>query len=154
MVSVEYKEAITEVLDILYNSDEDLLGKIPKKLIDFWERNKSKTYKPNLNHDLPLSKMNLRNKTKSIISMIYLNYICEDEEKDTIKGILKSNEDEYQLKLREKYNPDNIFKNKSVSINTEVDNDRDISKNAQMIEYKESVIKRIVKKILGILHIR
>ena len=24
MVSVEYKEAITEVLDILYNSDEDL----------------------------------------------------------------------------------------------------------------------------------
>ena len=36
MVSVEYKEAITEVLDILYNSDEDLLGRVPKKLIDFW----------------------------------------------------------------------------------------------------------------------
>lgn len=154
MVSVEYREAITEVLDILHNSEEDLLNRVPKKLIDFWERNKSSTYKPNLNHDLPLSEMNLRNKTKSIITMIYLNYICEDEEKDIIKGILKSNEDEYQLELREKYNPDNIFKNKNVSGNTEIDNDTDVSKSIQMIEYKESVIKRIVKKILGILHIR
>lgn len=154
MVSVEYKEAITEVLDILYNSDEDLLGRVPKKLIDFWERNKSNTYKPNLNHDLPLSEMNLRNKTKSIIAMIYLNYICEDDEKNSLKHILKNNEDVYQQDLREKYNPDNIFKNKNVSSNTAVDNYIDVSKNAQMIEYKESVIKRIVKKILGILHIR
>lgn len=154
MVSVEYKEAINEVLDILYNSEEDLLNKVPKKLVDFWERNKSSTYKPNLNHNLPLSEMNLRDKTKSIITMIYLNYICEDEEKDTLKGILKSNEDEYQLELREKYNPDDIFKNKNINSNTKFDNSIDISKSNQMIEYKESVIKRIVKKILEILHIR
>ena len=156
MVSVEYREAITEVLDILYNSDDDLIGKVPKKLIDFWERNKSKTYKPNLNHDLPLSEMNLRNKTKSIITMIYLNYICEDKEKDMLKDILKSNEDEYQLELREKYNPDHIFNNPKdnyTSNNTNCKN-KDKSFEMQIVEYEESIFKRIINKILKFLHIK
>lgn len=136
MVSVEYKEAITEVLDILYNSDEDLLGKIPQKLIEFWERNKSNTYKPNLNHDLPLSEMNLKNKTKSIIAMIYLNYICEDDEKKSLKHILKNNEDFYQQELREKYNPDNLFKNKETKIET-------VENTVSMVEYKDSIFTKI-----------
>lgn len=152
MVSVEYKEAITEVLDILYNSDDDLRDKVPKKLIDFWERNKSSTYKPNLNHDLPLSEMNLRNKTKSIIAMIYLNYICEDEEKDTIKDIFKMNEDEHQLQLREKYNPNIIFNNnKKDNI---INNDEYILAKMQIAEYKEPIFKQIINKILKFLHIK
>lgn len=154
MVSVEYKEAITEVLDILYNSDEDLLGRVPKKLIDFWERNKSNTYKPKLNHDLPLSEMNLRNKTKSIIAMIYLNYICEDDEKNSLKHILKNNEDVYQQELREKYNPDNIFKNNKKDNTTEINNNEEISMGMQIIEHKEPIFKRIVNKILEFLHIK
>ena len=46
MVSTEYSEAIVEVLDILHYSEDDIIEKIPKKLIEFWERNKSTTYKP------------------------------------------------------------------------------------------------------------
>lgn len=153
MVSVEYKEAITEVLDILYNSDEDLLGKIPKKLIDFWERNKSKTYKPNLNHDLPLTEMNLKKKTKSIIAMIYLNYICEEEQKKSFKHILKNNEDFYQQELREKYNPDNIFK-KRKNADISENNNEDNSIIMQIVEYKVPIFKRIINKILEFLHFK
>ena len=40
MVSTEYSEAIVEVLDILHYSEDDIIEKIPKKLIEFWERNK------------------------------------------------------------------------------------------------------------------
>ena len=51
MANIEYSEAIVEVLEILEYSDDNILEKIPKKLIKFWERNKSKTYKPNLDHN-------------------------------------------------------------------------------------------------------
>lgn len=36
MVSTEYSEAISEVLDILQNSDDSIVKRIPRKLIEFW----------------------------------------------------------------------------------------------------------------------
>ena len=51
MVSVEYSEAIVEVLEILEYSDDNIIEKIPKSLIEFWQRNKSQTYTPNLDHN-------------------------------------------------------------------------------------------------------
>ena len=139
MVSVEYSEAIVEILDILNNSDETIYNKIPKKLIEFWQRNKSETYKPNLDHSKKLTEMNLKEKTKSIIAMIYLNYLCdEDEKKETIL-ILKNNENAYQKEIREKYNPDNIFKN----TNKEVMTEQNIN-ITDMVKYKKSIILRII----------
>ena len=87
MVSIEYSEAIVEVLEILQYSDDNIIEKIPKKLMEFWQRNKSTTYKPNLDHSKSINEMDLKKKTKSIISMIYLNYLCDDEEKNNIKSL-------------------------------------------------------------------
>lgn len=112
MINVEYSEAIVEVLDILENSDDEINKKIPEKLIEFWKRNKSKTYKPNLDHNKPLNEMNLKDKTKDIITMVYLNYLCNKNEKEITLDTLRENEENYQLMIREKYNPDDIFKNK------------------------------------------
>lgn len=148
MVSVEYSEAIVEVLDILENSEENIVEKIPKKLIDFWQKNKSTTYKPNLDHSKNINEMNLKNKTKSLIAMIYLNYLCDDEEKNNLNSILKSNEEKYQKELKEKYNPDNIFKK-----NYKETGEKVVEDNVQMIVYKESIFKRIINKIKNFFHI-
>ena len=37
MANIEYSEAIVEVLEILEYSDDNILEKIPKKLIKFWK---------------------------------------------------------------------------------------------------------------------
>ena len=116
MVSVEYSEAIVEILDILKNSDDTIYKKIPNKLIEFWQINKSTTYKPNLDHSKPLNEMELKEKTKDLITMIYLNYLCNDNEKKTMINTLINNEKNYQLELRKKYNTDNIFKNRKKEI--------------------------------------
>jgi len=137
MISVEYSEAIVEVLDILDNSDETILKKIPNKLIEFWENNKSTTYIPELDHSKPLNEMNLKEKTKDIITMIYINYLCTENEKDLTRTIIKENEENYQAMLREKYNPDNIFKNKN-KLETET---------LAVVEYKESIFRKIIKSI-------
>lgn len=74
MVSKEYSIAVAEVLDILKYTDEELVKKIPEKLMKFWENNKSKTYIPKLDHNKKLTEMQLTPKTKSLLAMIYLKY--------------------------------------------------------------------------------
>lgn len=144
MISVEYSEAISEVLDILENSDDTISKKIPNKLIEFWQRNKSTTYKPNLDHSKTINEMKLKEKTKDIITMIYLNYLCNENEKESIMDTLRKNEENYQLMLRNKYNPDSIFKKQTQqeTIKTE-----ESIKNVAIVEYKESIFSKIIKVI-------
>lgn len=142
MLSIEYREAIVELLEILENSDEDIVKKIPKDLMEFWEKNKSKTYKPNLDHSKPLTEMELKPKTRALIGMIYLNYLCNDEEMVKTKRILISNEEKYQEKLREKYNPDDIFKMKKQYTSSEKNVETTADKS--MINYKSSFFNKII----------
>lgn len=138
MVSLEYSEAMVEVLDILDNSDDAIYEKIPKHLIKFWQKNKSSTYKPKLDHSKPINEMTLKDKTRDIITMIYLNYLCDDiERENTIKDI-RLNEQIYQEKLREKYNPDDIFKKRK-----QVKEEENI-KDLVVVKAKESIFTKII----------
>lgn len=150
MVSIEYSEAIVEVLEILQYSDDNIIEKIPKKLIEFWQKNKSTTYKPNLDHNKSINEMVLKKKTKSIISMIYLNYLYDDEEKNNIRLILKDNEEKYQQELMEKYNPDNILKkyNQKQELAENV-----VATNMSMVEYREPIFKKFINIIKRFFHI-
>jgi len=52
----------------------------------------------------------------------------------------------YQEELREKYNPDDIFKKHILEENT-------IKDEACLVKYKESIFKRFIIKIKSIFHI-
>ena len=146
MVSVEYSQAIVEVLDILKHSDEEILKKIPESLIKFWEENKSTTYIPNLDHSKAIDDMQLKNKTRAILAMIYMKYLCDEKEREELEAKLKQNEQE----LQEKYNP-NVFANVANQNNKKVEEEADAKKQVAMVEYKESVFKRIINKIKNFL---
>ena len=76
-----------------------------------------------------------------------MQYWCKDEqEKERLKKVYIKNEKEYQEKLREEYNPDDIFKKKTSIAQKE----QEKIKNNQIIEYKDSLIKRIINKIKNI----
>lgn len=81
--------------------------------------------------------------------MLYLNYWCiSEEEKQELKNKLNENEKTYQVDLNEKYSYDNIFKEPEKIAKTEEESAKEInSDNTQMIEYKESFIKKIFAKI-------
>ena len=81
MLDIEYRNAISEILEILKYTDKELVDKIPKSLLNFWQRNKSKTYEPKLNHNKELSQMNLLPKTRAIIAMLYTQYFNELQQK-------------------------------------------------------------------------
>ena len=49
MINTEYREALVEVLEIINHLEEDEKSKIPSEIVEFYEKNKSKTYIPNIN---------------------------------------------------------------------------------------------------------
>ena len=86
-----------------------------------------------------------------------IQYWYKDEsKKQKLLEVLDENERKYQEELREKYNPDNIFKNKNQNntFDEAVPKNEEISVGMQIVEYKEPIFKRIANKILEFLHIR
>ena len=111
MVTKEFAEASAEINEILKYLPKEEVEKIPSKLREFFKEVASKDYVTNINPDLPLDKQQIKEKTKDIIALIYRNYWCSEEERKELDQKLIENDKKFEEELREKYNPDNIFKN-------------------------------------------
>ena len=79
---------------------------------------------------------------------MYENYWCPEEEKQDLQKKFYENEQKYQEELRQKYNPDNIFSKKNKNIIEIEDN------QTQLIEYKETIFRRILNKIKALFNIK
>ena len=147
MVSVKNANAMAEVIYYLKGIRKEDINKIPKKLLQYLNDNASKEYKCNFDYNKPLKELNLLDESRGIIGMICYNYWCVDEfQKKQYLDRLNINEIRYQEILREKYNPDNIFKNKNEKI---IENS---GTTTEMIEYKENIFKKLIIKIKSFFH--
>lgn len=143
MVSVAYSEAAVEVLDILKHTSKEDVNKIPRKFIEFLENNKSETYIADLDHTKTIKEMELKPKTQALLGLIYLKYWANEEEKIAFKKRARENEIKYQEELREKYNTDNLFRNKK-----EVVRYKNVQQEMSLQTVRhENFIQKIINKI-------
>ena len=148
MLNQRYAEASVEVLDILEHMNANDLARVSNKFINFLKENASKNYICNLDYSKKLNDMELKQETRGLLALMYEKYWCPEEEKEELKKKFYENEKKYQEELREKYNPDNIFsKNQNNIIEPE-------NKQTQLIEYKESVFRKILNKIRAFFKIK
>ena len=138
--------AYAEVDEILNLLEEEYANKIPEKIRKFLKEEKMPDYKPEIKVDIPLTEQNLKRETMVLLAILTLNYWCEsEEEKDKFRKELAENEKEKKA-LEEKYNPENLFKNKQHN-KLDVTNKED-TENVALIEYKKpSLLKKILEKI-------
>lgn len=159
MVSKAYSEAFVEVLAILDNILIEEKKAIPKKFLDFLEKNASNTYRVNFDKNKSLKELKLKKETKGMLSLIYYNYICSADKKSEYFELLKENQTKYEKKIRELYNPNNIFKNNTSKVEENNQDEKESveilnsNKTQEIIEYKESIIKRILNRIRAIIHV-
>ena len=149
MQEMQYSEAAVEVLDILNYTNKEDVQKIPQSFIKFLMDISSKTYKSNLNHELPISGLNLKEQTKELLGFMYITWWCsKDEQEEYKKQIHNNNMKKEQVK--EIYNSTDIFKNKKQSrVNQITQNENAIEAN--ITQYKEkNILKRFLNKILNI----
>lgn len=148
MENIEYSKSLYQINEIIKYMTPNLKSRIPKKFISYFENNKSKDYNWKIDETIPLEKQNLLPTTKEILTVLYKDYICDDLERIELEKTLKNNEIKYQEELREKYNPDNIFKNKTKEvIDTITENE-----STSVTTYKESFFSKIINKIKLIFH--
>ena len=147
-MTYETKQAYSEVCAVLENMPNEYISKIPKKIIKLFETERLTNYEPNINKSNPLDKNKLSKKAMVIIAMLNYKYWCPNKKvKDDLYKTYLSNNDKYQREIEKKYSVDNLFKNKNNI--TQVYNE---GENVAMVEYKESVFKRIINKIKNIFH--
>ena len=151
MFSNEYGEAAVEVLDILDNTNKSDVDKIPTSFIKFLVEIASEDYRVNLDHSKLISEMNLKEKTKEILGVIYINWWCDKKDKENYTKQIKELEVKRQEEIKEKYNLNKIFENKNkvqeYTNATKVDTVQ--NEEVAMIEYKGSNFKKIWNKILN-----
>lgn len=145
-VSMNTRQAYSEIDEFLSLLTKEQINKIPLKLRDLFKEEKDKEYKKQIYSEIPIKDQNLKRETLAIIAMLNLQYWCEDEkEKERLRKIYAQNEKIYQETLQIEFNPDNIFKNRQdISRNF---NNTDTGSTA-IIEFKEkSFLKKILDKI-------
>lgn len=140
----KYPKALKEVYIILENSEEKVKQKIPENFKKFIIRNMDKEYNANINFNYATWEDTIMEETQQILAIIYRDYLVTKEEREKLLKEESEEEKRIEQELREKYNPDNIFKK-----NKEKDNSND--NNTSMIKIEEiKWYKKIISKILSI----
>ena len=144
-----YKEAFVEVSEVFKLMPKTMLDKIPNRFRQIIENEKSTTYTSNIKE--PLEQCTLKEETIIILSLIYRDFLCSKEEKERLQYRDAKKIKEAEDELREKYNPDNIFKNRDKA---NIDNTTEIQDNLSLVKYEEdkwykkifNIIKRIFRR--------
>ncbi len=110
----EYRKAFTEVNAIIQLMPEELVDKIPSKFRVMLEEEEDKDYYPNIKE--PLEEQKLKEETIIILGLIYRDFLCSPEERKELQEKDAKELQEVKMameqEMREKYNPDDIFKNR------------------------------------------
>lgn len=157
---IQVDDVAKETLDILEYFDSNFVSKIPNKFLENLKRiAETSRIVVNIDNQKNLEEQEISEHCKDFISLIYYNYVADEEDKKEILNCWVENKKKNQNELNEKYNVNDIFNN----INNMSKNNKkpDFSENAkqsdpsiensqsnlpQIIE-KHSFIKRIWKKL-------
>lgn len=133
-----------EVLVTLKYFDNDVVVKISKEFLNFL-RGLALEYNDEVYIDtkLDLESQNISEKSKNLLALIYYSYIANEEEKNQIEKCWNENEREYQKRLNEKYNVDNIFKNKLENNSKTENKSLTVIKSGSLFNKIISIIKQI-----------
>ena len=139
MISVEYANAYSEVLEILkYISKEDY-EKIPNSKIELFETNYNKDYIFKYNPNKTLDEQNVSKTAKAIIAILFRDYWATEIQKEKI--ISKQNYDrmKFEEERKVRYNSNNLFKNEKRIImdNTEKEEELALIETSDIKWYKK-----------------
>ena len=135
------QKAFSEVYDIINHMEDDIKKQIPNSFITFIKNNRDLNYNVKIDYSQKITNQKLMHETKVLLSLIYRDYIC-DEEKRRI--LIK--QDNKTLSEKEKI----LYKKNRTDFEEEEDNGQE---NKLIIISKEKWYEKIIgllKKIFKI----
>ena len=113
---IKYANAYKEVLVILEKLTEEDYNKIPQEYIDFFATNCNNEYEFYYDSSKPFEEQELLEDTEYILFGLFEKFGASEAQKEKIKFFKNDYNNKLEQEKREKYNPDNILKNRQ-SIN-------------------------------------
>ena len=144
----DYSRAFVELKEIIKYFDNDIKNKIPDELKQAINQVKQNGYHFVYNEKIPLYEQEILPETKSLLSILYSDYLCSIEEK---KKWNKYDLFEQQLESKkyEQYNIDEVLKSRKTDFDNQIQEKQ--AKNLKMVEYKEPKwYQKLLKKLLKI----
>ena len=94
----------------------------------------------------------MKEETANFLSYLFITYCITKEEREKIINECIANDKKYEDAIREKYNPDNIFKNTSKECKNEENVEKAENTKTDLIEIKKkNIFNSIFEKIKNIL---
>lgn len=134
---IDYNKRLVEVSEILNHLKKSDYDKIPKEVIDVIEKNKDKEYIWKYDETKDLKNQNVSKDTIAILSYINMQYLLNEEQRKFVQEIFNENQKKLENLKKDKYNSDNLFKDKQINLDTSKTSELSISK------YKESIFTKI-----------
>lgn len=137
----------SEVCAVLTVLGSEYINKIPTKIYKYMLSQKDNNIQISYNVNKIIDEQEISKEALMFISYLNLQYWCSEEEKQELLKIYKQNDTKIEQELSEKYNVDNLFKNRQ---NNKTIQEIHESQETQIIEYKpKSNIKKTLEKIIN-----
>ena len=146
---IKVDDIAKETLYILDYFDSNFVSKIPNKFLENLKKiAETSQITVNIDRYKGLEEQEISEDCKDLISLIYYNYVANENDKEEIFRCWNKNEEKYQNELNEKNNSNDIFKNihNNVKKYTDITEKNEKSSFPQIVE-NGGFIKRIWKKI-------
>lgn len=139
-----------EVLIVLSNMSDEIIEKIPDQVFDELNNLAADSKKDfYIDTSKDIDEQNISREAQNLISLIYYNYIADENEKKEIYNNWKENEKNYNENLKEKYSLSNILENKQTEIEVK---DEPQLENIELVKKEEkgvfNKIKNFIKKLI------
>ena len=152
-----YSKAYKEVYEILKNIPEEDLNKIPEEIREVFESKQDLNYDFKIDPKKTFEEQNLLDETKAILANMYRDYWATDYQRERILEKERNDREKIEQEKREKYNPDDIFKNKNKkNITQQSENDNNVEQQNEtlpVIIEKEHFYNKLINFIKRIFHI-
>lgn len=149
MVSVEYANAYSEVIEILKFISKEDYEKIPENKIELFKINSNKEYKFVYNPEKTLDEQNVSKRAKAIIGILFRDYWANEVQREKIQRKQKNDRLMLEEQRKSLYDVENIFKKRNISNGTEVKEEL-----TEMTIYKENFITKFLNKIKSLFKIK
>lgn len=146
MITKEYAMAYTEVIEILKHVPDIDVQKIPKEKLEFYKNNMDNEYHYVIDATKEFEGQEMSDITKAILANIFRDYWATPYQKEKIKEKEKHDLEKAEEEKRNKYNPDDIFKNKKENKVAENTNLPVVVKKENFFEKLIRFLKKFMKK--------
>ena len=144
---MEYTKCLVQLDEVLNYLSTENLEKIPDEIRNGIKEQKDKEYIWKYDESKSLKEQELARRTVAMLSYLNMEYLLNNEQREYLDKIHRINEQKLEKERQNIYNQYGLFNNKKSTTKQE-----DISnESVAMVEYKESILKKILKKIKNML---